>query len=254
MRLLRHQVHLCRRRENDPVVQGELDVQVEPQNADLLRAYGAELDIISKPDPETGEYLQARIDRVEYLLRSHENSFWPNQYTNTSNPVAHHQTMREIERALDGEIDYLFCSVSTCGTIRGCAEYARSNNMKVKIIAVDAIGSVIYGGQRAVRLIPGHGAAIKPYLFQPDLADQCVHVSDLECVIGCRRLVRHESILAGGSSGGDAAAAPQPGGAAPRPAGGGHDRSEGATRENAPHATQSMRNLIITQSDPMEWG
>jgi|SRR5438270_9053820 len=179
-----------------------VDAKTTPQNADLLRAYGAELDIISKPDPKTGEYLQARIDRVEYLLRSHENSFWPNQYTNTSNPVAHHQTMREIERALDGEIDYLFCSVSTCGTIRGCAEYARSNNMKVKIIAVDAIGSVIYGGQRAVRLIPGHGAAIKPYLFQPDLADQCVHVSDLECVIGCRRLVRHESILAGGSSGG----------------------------------------------------
>jgi cysteine synthase A len=179
-----------------------VDAKTTSQNANLLRAYGAELDVISKPDPKTGEYLQARIDRVEYLLRSHENSFWPNQYANARNSIAHHQTMREIERALNGELDYLFCSVSTCGTLRGCAEYALTNKLKVKIIAVDAIGSVIYGGPRASRLIPGHGAAIVPCLFRPDLADQCIHVSDLECVVGCRRLARYESILAGGSSGG----------------------------------------------------
>lgn len=32
-------------------------------------------------------------------------------------------------------------------------------------------------------------------------ADDIVHVTDLECVVGCRRLVRREAILAGGSSG-----------------------------------------------------
>jgi cysteine synthase A len=50
-------------------------------------------------------------------------------------------------------------------------------------------------------LIPGHGASIVPRLFRQDLADESVVVGDLDCVIGCHRLVRMESILAGGSSG-----------------------------------------------------
>jgi cysteine synthase A len=71
-----------------------------------------------------------------------------------------------------------------------------------KIYAVDAVGSVIFGGPKSKRLIPGHGAAIVPGLYRPGLADQCIHVTDLDCVVGCHRLVRREAILAGGSSGG----------------------------------------------------
>jgi cysteine synthase A len=66
---------------------------------------------------------------------------------------------------------------------------------------VDAVGSVIFGGAGCKRLIPGHGAAIRPMLFQEGLADDCIAVTDLDCVIGCRRLVKRESILTGGSSG-----------------------------------------------------
>jgi cysteine synthase A len=51
-------------------------------------------------------------------------------------------------------------------------------------------------------LLPGHGAAIQPQLYQDGLADDCIQLTDLECIVGCRRLVRQESILAGGSSGG----------------------------------------------------
>jgi cysteine synthase len=40
-----------------------------------------------------------------------------------------------------------------------------------------------------------------PELHRPELVDDHVHVTDLECVVGCRRLVRTEAILAGGSSG-----------------------------------------------------
>jgi cysteine synthase A len=109
--------------------------------------------------------------------------------------------MREIVTQLDGEVDYLFCATSTCGTLRGCAEYIRGQDLHTRVIAVDAIGSVIFGGQKAKRLIPGHGAARVPELYQPGLAERCVHVSDLDCVVGCRRLVRQEGILAGGSSG-----------------------------------------------------
>lgn len=179
-----------------------IDPKTTQQNIRLLKVYGAELDLVSEPDPTTGEFLQARIRRVRALLNSIQNSFWPNQYANIHNPTAHHQTMQEIATALDGKVDYLFCATSTCGTLRGCAEYVRDHKLPTKIIAVDAVGSVIFGGNSAKRLIPGHGAAIRPSLFQSGLAQKCVHVTDLDCVVGCRRLVWHEAILAGGSSGG----------------------------------------------------
>lgn len=180
-----------------------VDPKTTTQNIRILKAYGAEIDQVTQPDPATGEFLQARINRVQLLLETIEDSFWTNQYANLSNAQAHYQTtMHEIVTELDGRIDYLLVSTSTCGTLRGCAEYVRDHRLGTKIFAVDAHGSVIFGGQPAKRLIPGHGAARRPELFRAGLAEQCVHVTDLDCVVGCRRLVWSEGILAGGSSGG----------------------------------------------------
>jgi cysteine synthase A len=178
-----------------------VDPKATIQNVRLLKAYGAEVDVVQEPDKVTGEYLQARLNRVQSLLQAMDNTFWPNQYAHRFNAIAHHQTMREIVTALDGEVDYLFCATSTCGTIRGCAEFVRDHNLSTRIFAVDAVGSVIFGGVGGKRLIPGHGAAVRPALYEPDIAECCIHVSDLDCVVGCRRLVRDEAILAGGSSG-----------------------------------------------------
>jgi cysteine synthase A len=110
--------------------------------------------------------------------------------------------MHEIASELDGQVDYLFCATSTCGTLRGCSEYIREQQLATRIIAVDAVGSVIFGQPSRKRLIPGHGAARRPELFRPDLADECVHVTDRDCVAGCRKLLRREALLCGGSSGG----------------------------------------------------
>jgi N-(2-amino-2-carboxyethyl)-L-glutamate synthase len=178
-----------------------VDPKTTPQNVRILQAYGAQVDMVTEPDPVTGEFLQARLNRVKELLRIIPNSFWPDQYSNLYNPVAHHKTMHEIAMALGGKVDYLFCAASTCGTLRGCSEYVQQNGLDTKIWAVDAEGSVIFGGKSAKRLIPGHGAATRPQLFKPDLADRCVRVSDLDCILGCRRLLKQEAIMAGGSSG-----------------------------------------------------
>jgi len=186
-----------------------VDPKTTAQNLSLLKAYGAEVDMVKEPDPQTGEFLQARINRVEELLRTTENSFWPNQYANLHNPLAHRQTMHEIASTLDGKVDYLFCATSTCGTMRGCGDYVQEHEMKTEMIAVDAIGSIIFGGEKAKRLLPGHGAAVRPQLYREGLANQVVLVSDLECVTGCRRLVRLESLLVGGSSGAVVAAIEQ---------------------------------------------
>jgi N-(2-amino-2-carboxyethyl)-L-glutamate synthase len=177
-----------------------VDAKTTTQNIRLLRAYGAEVDVVTEPGPD-GEYLSARLARVHVLLDQVKGSFWPNQYANVENARAQQQTMGEIAAQLDGHLDYLFCATSTCGTLRGCKEYVRMHSLKTRVVAVDAVGSVIFGTPKRKRLIPGHGAAVVPGLFQEGLADEVVQVDDKDCVIGCRRLARREAILAGGSSG-----------------------------------------------------
>jgi N-(2-amino-2-carboxyethyl)-L-glutamate synthase len=179
-----------------------VDIKTTQQNIKILEAYGARVDLIKEPDPATGEYLQARLNRIREILDTVPNSFWPNQYANLNNAGAHYDTtMPEIVNVLGRNIDYLFLATSTCGTLRGCATYIHDQGMMTKIVAVDAIGSIIFGHPPGKRLLPGHGAGVVPKLFSSDLADQVVMVSDLDCVIGCRRLVQHEAILAGASSG-----------------------------------------------------
>jgi len=177
-----------------------VDSKTSPQNIRLMELYGAEIELVTEPDAVTAELLQARLNRVDELLSSIPDSFWPNQYSNVCNSNSHHFTMEEIVATL-GRVDYLFCATSTCGTIRGCAEYVREHNLPTKVFAVDAVGSVIFGGTRAKRLIPGHGAAVRPKLYQPNLSDRCIYMTDLDCVIGCHLLARREAILGGGSSG-----------------------------------------------------
>ena len=186
-----------------------VDARTTRQNIAIMRAYGAEIEIVERPDPAGGGFLRARIERVRAIAAALPRTFWPDQYSNINNARAHRQTMHEIVAALDGAVDYLFCPTSTCGTIRGCADYAREQGLVTCIVAVDALGSVIFGQELGgcattttrSRLIPGHGAALRPGLYRDGVADLCVHTSDLDCVVGCRRLVATEGILAGGSSG-----------------------------------------------------
>ncbi|MFF0161147.1 2,3-diaminopropionate biosynthesis protein SbnA [Streptomyces sp. NPDC005263] len=183
-----------------------VDAKTTAQNLALLSAYGARVEVVQTPDPVTGEYLGARLDRVRELVDTVPGAYWPNQYANPLNPQAHHQTMREIAEALDGKVDYLFSPISTFGTLRGCAGYIQQHLMSTTVVAVDAVGSAVFGQPHTRRLIPGHGASVTPALFDPSAADAVVHVSDLDCVVACRRMVNREGILVGGSSGAAAAA------------------------------------------------
>lgn len=180
-----------------------VDPKATACNLGILRAYGAEVECVIAPDPASGEYLQARIARVKSLLAEISDSFWPNQYANRANPASHYgTTMEEIVAALGERIDFLFVATSTCGTIRGCGEYIRDHGLPTRIIAVDAVGSMIFSDVKAERSIPGLGAGLKPDLLEPALIDRAIHVTDLDCVVGCRQLMRQEALLLGGSAGG----------------------------------------------------
>lgn len=177
-----------------------VDPKINRHTLSILKTYGAYIEQVSKPD-EDGNYLNARLQRVQELLDEIPGGYWPNQYANDANPASHYTTMAEITAAMSVPPDYLFASTSTCGTIMGCAKYVRDHNLKTKIIAVDAVGSVIFGTSSAERLVPGHGAGRPSVLLQKDLIDHVVHIDDKECITGCHRLLNREAILAGGSSG-----------------------------------------------------
>lgn len=186
-----------------------VDPRTTETNLQILKALDAKIDYVVLPDPATGEFLPARLNRVQQLLEEIPGSYWPNQYANTNNYLSHyHTTMKEIVTAL-GHVDYLFCSVSTCGTIRGLAEYVKDHGLKTQIVAVDAEGSTIFGEKKGRRRFPGLGAGMVPPFCRTDLIDRIVYVSDLDIVKGCRSLSKHESILAGASSGGVIAAVKQ---------------------------------------------
>lgn len=178
-----------------------VDPRTNAQNIAIMRALGAQVHVVTERDEQTGEYLPVRIRRVRELAKALPDAWCPNQYANPLNPFAHRTTMREIVEALGEPPDYLLCTISSCGTLRGCAEYAADHDLPVRIVAVDAECSAIFHRPVGRRLIPGHGAAVAPELLRPGLADEVVHVSDLDCVVGCRRLAAREAILAGGSSG-----------------------------------------------------
>lgn len=181
-----------------------VDPKVTQQNVAILRAYGAEIEMIEHPDPATGELLPAKLRRIDEILATVENSFWVDQYANRENSGSHYRsTIREILHDLgDRPLDYLFVATATCGTIRGCLDYLTDHGLPTEVIAVDALGSQIFSDVQHKRLVPGLGSAICPGLVPKEGIARCVHVSDADCVVGCRRLVRREAILAGGSSGG----------------------------------------------------
>jgi 2,3-diaminopropionate biosynthesis protein SbnA len=184
-----------------------VDPKIAPTNLRMLRAYGAEIDLVEEPDPESGEFLQARLNRIRDLIRRNDNAFWPNQYAHLKNPGSHYSTaMHEVASTLGGRVDFLFVATSTCGTVRGCGEYVRYHGLSTRVIAVDAVGSLIFSEVRAERMIPGLGAGFRPPLCDLSVIDEYVHINDLDCIVSCRQLMAREAILAGGSSGGVLAA------------------------------------------------
>jgi N-(2-amino-2-carboxyethyl)-L-glutamate synthase len=178
-----------------------VDTRITPQHANLMRAFGAKIDLVTVPDPATGELLPARLRRVQELLEMNRPSFWPNQYGNAANAQSHVVTCAEIFRQLGRAPDYIFCATGTCGTLRGCSDYIRAEGEPTALVAVDAVGSRIFNHPPQRRIIPGLGSAIRPPLVEGIPLARIVHVSELEAVIGSRRLLDTEAILAGGSSG-----------------------------------------------------
>jgi cysteine synthase A len=178
-----------------------VDPKTTPANLRILRRLGARVELVAESD-EHGCHLDARIDRVAQLCRELPGAVWINQYANERSWQAHyHGTAGEILADLDRPLDCLVVPVSTTGTILGLARRLRRAFPRLHVVAVDAVGSVIFGGPPGPRHVPGLGAGRRPELLAAGEIDEVVYVTDRESVAGCRALAASEGILAGGSSG-----------------------------------------------------
>lgn len=149
----------------------------------------------------TGAFLGSRLARVHDIITQDPATFWTNQYSNVDAMEAHYQTTGAELVADAPPLDYVFVGAGTGGTIAGISHRVKEASPSTQVIAVDVIGSMIFGGPGGPRYIPGLGSTIRSALIDQALIDDVVMVSELETVAGCRRLLRDFGIHAGGSTG-----------------------------------------------------
>ena len=165
----------------------------------LMEALGAEVHTIVEPDPISG-FLGARLDRVRELLESDERFVWLNQYSNSNAWKAHFRTTGPAIARQFPRLDVLFVGAGTTGTLMGCARFFRQWHRRVRIVAIDSVGSVAFGAQPARRMIPGLGTGVRPELLDESFIDDVVWVEESDTVRFCHRLAR-KGFLFGGSTG-----------------------------------------------------
>ncbi|MCS0636858.1 2,3-diaminopropionate biosynthesis protein SbnA [Streptomyces sp. LP05-1] len=165
----------------------------------MMEAMGARVHVVSQPDPEGG-LLGARLAYVRRLCAADPRHVWLSQYTNPGNWQAHYRsTAPAIARAFP-RLDVLFVGAGTTGTLMGCARFFKDRHSPVRVVAVDTMGSVTFGGPPGRRMIPGLGMAVPPPLLDVSYVDEVVRVAEAETVRTCRQLARRGFVF-GGSTG-----------------------------------------------------
>ncbi|MFI9161960.1 2,3-diaminopropionate biosynthesis protein SbnA [Kitasatospora aureofaciens] len=175
------------------------DSRCNPATRQAMRALGAEVHTVSEPDPVDG-LLGARLAHVRRLCAEDDRYLWLNQYANPDNWGAHHRlTAPEIAEQFP-ELDVLFVGAGTAGTLMGCARWFKEHRPRVRIVAVDAVGSVTFGGPPGRRLLPGLGAGVRPQILDESFIDGVVLVPEPDALRVCHRLAAR-GFLFGGSTG-----------------------------------------------------
>jgi len=107
----------------------------------MLKALGARVILCPIVDSQNPE---SYYKRAEKLAVDIPDSYYLNQNYNTDNAAAHYtSTGPEIWSQTEGKITHYVCCGGTCGTLVGAGRYLKEQNPEVKIIGVDAYGSVL---------------------------------------------------------------------------------------------------------------
>ena len=164
----------------------------------LMKAYGAELVLT-----EGALGMKGAIDKANEIASSTEGAFVAGQFENPANPKAHRETTGpEIWEDTEGRVDIFVSCVGTGGTLSGTAEYLKSLNPQIKVVAVEPSASpLISKGYAGAHKIQGIGANFIPENLNKDIYDEVVTVTDDEAYAYAKALVNTEGIFVGISSG-----------------------------------------------------
>ena len=176
---------------------------------DMLRTMGAKVYVcpahVSADDPRS--YYQV----AKQLHEDIKGSVYINQYFNKLNIDAHYKsTGPEIWNQTAGRITHLIACSGTGGTISGTSRYIKEQNPDVKVIGIDAYGSVLQryhqtGEFDANEIYPyrieGLGKNLIPTATDFDIINRFVKVTDESSAHTSRELARTEGLFVGYTSG-----------------------------------------------------
>ena len=176
---------------------------------DMLRAMGAKVYVcpanVAADDP------RSYYEVAKRLHSEIKGSIYINQYFNDLNAEAHYETTGpEIWRQSNEKITHLVVCSGTGGTISGTARFLKEKNPKIKIIGVDAYGSVLKKYHETGEFdeneiypyrIEGLGKNLIPSVTDFEIIDKYVKVSDEDSAHSAREIVKNEGVFAGYTSG-----------------------------------------------------
>jgi cystathionine beta-synthase len=179
------------------------------EKIDILRAVGAE--VIVCPTSVAADDPRSYYSVAKRLNSEIENSYYPNQYDNLSNAIAHYETTGpEIWRDTEGKVTHYAAGVGTGGSMTGVARYLKEQNADIVTVGIDTYGSVFKKYKETgvfdeneiyPYMTEGIGEDILPANVDFSLIDHFVKVTDKDAAIMTRRLSREEGMFVGWSCG-----------------------------------------------------
>jgi len=163
------------------------------QRKQILRGYGVE---IVETDPMLLTDGAQRVAR-EIFNRNPEQYFYPDQYNNDANWLAHYETTaNEIWEQTEGRVTHFITGLGTSGTFVGVVRRLRELNPLLQAIAVQP-ESPLHGLEGLKHM----ASAITPGIFDESLVSETLEVSTEDALLMTGRLAREQGIFVGPSSG-----------------------------------------------------
>src|SRR5918996_694439 len=170
-----------------------------PQRKRILRSYGVEIIETDQLLSTDGAQQIAR----EIFEAEPDKYFYPDQYNNDANWLAHYETTaNEIWEQTDGRVTHFVTGLGTSGTFVGVVRRLRELNPSLKAFAVQP-ESPMHGLEGLKHM----ATARKPGIFDPLLVSETLAVATEDALLMTGKLARDEGLLVGPSSGANVFAA-----------------------------------------------